>query len=113
MRDRQRCQHPLEVCPKCGCGDLFVRKDFPQKLGLAIVILAGGAFVALAAWRQRFWIGAMVLTAAVIADAILYLIVPQITVCYRCRTEFAGPINPKHHGFELATGEKYRAQRPV
>ncbi|WP_428938256.1 hypothetical protein [Fontivita pretiosa] len=87
-----------------------MRKDFPQKLGLAIVAAAGTAFVVLAAWRQRFWIGAMILTAAVIVDAILYLIVPQITVCYRCRAEFAGPINPNHHGFDLATGEKYRGQ---
>ena len=30
---------PLTKCAKCGCNDLFVRKDFPQKLGLSLVIL--------------------------------------------------------------------------
>jgi hypothetical protein len=98
----------LEACPKCGCTDLFVRKDFPQKLGLAVVILAGATFLVLAAWRQMFWIGALVLLLAAAIDAVLFLIVGKITVCYRCRAEFRVAVNPKHEGFELAVGEKYR-----
>ncbi|HVT89884.1 MAG TPA: hypothetical protein VHD56_13605 [Tepidisphaeraceae bacterium] len=101
----------LETCPKCGCRDLFIRKNFPQRIGLAIVALAGSIFIVLAAWRQTFWIGAMVLLGAAIIDAVLYAFVPKITVCYRCRAEFHGPINPVHHGFELAVGEKYRSPR--
>ena len=100
----------LEACPKCGCGDLFVRKDFPQKLGVTLVILAAVAFLILAAWRETFWIGAMILAIAAVIDALFYIFVPRITVCYRCRAEFRGPINPKHVGFELATGEKYRGE---
>lgn len=100
---------PLAVCPSCGCGDLFIRKDFPQRLGLAIVMIAGAAFLWLAAFRSSFYIGAIVLFAAAVIDAALYLFVPRITVCYRCRAEFrAHPLNPNHHGFDLATGEKYR-----
>lgn len=98
----------LIQCPKCGCKDLFVRKDFPQKLGLAIVAAAAAAFLALAAQPRTFWIGACVLAAAAIVDAVLYLVVGKVTVCYRCREEFRGPANPKHEGFELAIGEKYR-----
>jgi len=89
---------------------LFVRKDFPQKLGLAVVIVAVIAFVVLAARPRTFYIGAWVLTAAVILDGLLYLFVPRVTVCYRCRKEFRNvPINPKHGGFELAVAEKYRS----
>ena len=100
---------PLTACPACGCRDLFVRKDFPQKLGLAIVLCAAGAFLVLAASRTHFYLGAIILLAAASIDATLYLFVPKITVCYRCRAEFRDrPINPEHHGFELAIGEKYR-----
>jgi len=75
----------LTICPKCGCKDLFIRKDFPQKLGMSIVI------------------------AAAVLDALLYWFVPKITVCYRCRAEFRDvPINPDHEAYELAVGEKYR-----
>ena len=101
----------LTQCPNCGCRDLFVRKDFPQKAGLAIVIAAAAAFLILAAKPATFYIGAWVLVAAAIADAILFLVVRKVTVCYRCRTEFRTfPINPVHHGFEPAIGEKYRTQ---
>jgi hypothetical protein len=99
----------LDRCPQCGCRDLFVRKDFPQKLGLAIVVVAGVAFLVLAASRQRFYLGALVLIVAALIDAAMYWFVPRVTVCYRCRAEFRDvPVNPKHGGFELAVGEKYR-----
>ena len=99
----------LQACPKCGCRDLFIRKDFPQKLGLTLVVIAAATFLMLAAWRHTFWVGALVLVGAAIVDAVLYALVPRITVCYRCRAEFRGPINPDHAGFDLATGEKYRS----
>jgi hypothetical protein len=99
----------LTRCPACGCRDLFVRKDFPQKLGLAIVAVAAVAFLVLAASRQSFYLGVIVLIVAMLIDAVLYWFVPRITVCYKCRSEFRDvPINPAHEGFELAVGEKYR-----
>jgi len=111
-RTIESLRRPLEQCPACGCKELFIRKDFPQKIGLAIVIIAAIAFMVLAASRSRFYLGVLVLLAAAVVDAILYLIVPKITVCYQCRSEFRdAPINPKHAGFELAIGEKYRSAK--
>ena len=99
----------LEACPACGCRDLFVRKDFPQKLGIAIVASAGLMFLILAARPATFFIGVWVLLASVIVDAVLFFFVPRVTVCYRCRAEFRGrPLNPDHGPFELAVAEKYR-----
>ena len=103
----------IDKCPKCGCRDLFVRKDFPQKLGLSIVVVAGVTFLVLAARRSNFYLGAIVLIVAVVVDAIIYALVGRVTVCYRCRSEFRGvPINPTHHGFELSIAEKYRGATP-
>jgi hypothetical protein len=92
---------------------LFVRKDFPQRLGLGVVVVAAVAFLVLAASRRTFYVGVWVLGAAVVVDVVLYLLVGRVTVCYRCRSEFRDvPINPEHGGYELAVGEKYR-QRPL
>ena len=88
---------------------MFIRKDFPQKLGLSVVVIAAVAFLALASSRQHFYLGVIVLLVAVVIDTALYWLVPRITVCYRCRGEFRNvPLNPDHEGFELAIGEKYR-----
>jgi hypothetical protein len=99
----------LTVCPACGCRDLFVRKDFPQKLGLTVVAVAGIAFLVLAARPATFYLGVWVLVVAAALDAALFFFVRKITVCYRCRAEFRGrPLNPDHGPFELAVAEKYR-----
>jgi hypothetical protein len=72
-------------------------------------MVAAVAFLALAASRQHYYLGAIVLIIAALIDAALYWLVPKITVCYRCRAEFRDvPVNPAHEGFDLATGEKYR-----
>jgi hypothetical protein len=102
-------QQPLQACPQCGCEDLFIRKDFPQRLGLAIVVMAAVSFLVLAARPTTFRWGIWVLLAAVAVDAMLYFFVPRVTTCYRCRADFRGvPINPSHAVFELAVAEKYR-----
>jgi len=101
---------PLMSCPHCGCRDLFIRKDFPQKTGLLVVVFAGVAFLALAARRGTFYLGVWVLVAAAAVDALLYAFVPKVTTCYRCRSDFRGvPLNPGHGPFELPVAEKYRS----
>jgi hypothetical protein len=102
----------IDKCPKCGCRDLFVRKDFPQKIGLSIVVVAGVAFLALAARRDNFYLGAIVLIIALVIDAMIYFFVGRVTVCYKCRAEYRGPINPAHAPFELSVAEKHRGATP-
>ena len=100
---------PLTACPRCHCTDLFVRRDFPQKLGLTVVVAAGLTFLILAAVPRYFYLGVIVLAVAALADAAIYLFVGKVTVCYRCRAEFRDvPVNQEHEGFELAIAEKYR-----
>jgi hypothetical protein len=105
----RQSNEPLTVCPACGCRDLFVRKDFPQKLGIGIVVAAGLVFLILAARPTTFYIGVWVLVVSVLVDSVLAILVSKITICYRCRAEFRGrPLNPGHGPFELAVAEKYR-----
>ena len=103
----------IERCPACECRDLFVRKDFPQRVGLAIVFVAGITFLVLAARRNNFYLGAIVLIVALLIDALGYFLVGMVTVCYRCRAEFRNvPVNPAHGAFELSVAEKYRGATP-
>lgn len=97
----------LVRCPLCDCTEFFLRKDFPQIIGLSIVVVAA----ALSIWtlRSNAVLAYGILAAAAVIDALLYLLFPKITVCYRCRAEFRGvPLNETHGAFDLATHEKYR-----
>jgi len=101
------CQNDrVERCPCCGGREFFVRKDFPQRLGLALVVVAGLAgFILL---QRHPFAAACVLGGVVLLDALLYLVVGRVTVCYRCRAELRGTAeHPDHRGFDLATAEKY------
>jgi hypothetical protein len=109
MSESDKASEQLTICPACGCRDLFIRKDFPQKLGLAVVALSAVAFLVLASRPATFYIGVCVLVASAVVDALMFFFVPKVTVCYRCRAEFRGrPLNPRHGPFELAVAEKYR-----
>jgi hypothetical protein len=102
---------PISSCPACNCRDLFIRKRFPQKLGLAIIIAAAIAFLILAARPHTFYIGLGILIAVSILDLLLFPFFGNTTVCYRCRKDFPRtPLNPDHGPFDLATAEKYRTR---
>jgi len=97
----------VTVCPCCGGREFFVRKNFPQWLGLMIVIDAAVASCVLLYLKMMLWVW-IVLGGAVVVDAALYFVTGVVTVCYRCRAEFRGAAyNPAHSGFDLATSEKY------
>ncbi len=95
-------------CAACPGREFFVRRDFPQRLGLALVVgfgLAATAFY----YYENILATFGTLAALVVVDAILFLFVGKVTVCYRCRAEYRGAAyNPDHEGFDLATSEKYQ-----
>lgn len=104
---------PINRCLSCGCEDLFIRKDFPQRLGLALVVLAGLASCVFFAYGRLLW-ALGILAGMVLLDWLIYLFVGKLTVCYRCRAEFRDiPLNPDHEGFDLATAEKFRGHPPT
>ena len=94
-------------CAVCDGAEFFIRKDFPQRLGLALVIIFGLVASVFFYYKDIMAsFGAM--AALVVIDAAIYLFVGRVTVCYRCRAEYRDMVyNPGQHGFDLATSEKY------
>ncbi len=101
-----RREQRVDACAVCGGTEMFVRKDFPQRIGLAVVIVFGLA--AIYAFRTSVLIGWAILAAAVLVDLVIYGFIGRVTTCYACRAEYrGGALNPAHEGFDLATSEKY------
>ena len=106
ISDVVRSNEMVDQCAVCGGTELFVRKDFPQKLGLAVVVIFGAA--ALYYFTVSIAMAWGILTAAVLIDLLVYLSVRRVTTCYVCRAEYRKcSLNPNHEGFDLATSEKY------
>jgi hypothetical protein len=103
----------LRSCAWCGTEDLYLQKDFPQGLGLAIVV--AGFAVSTVFWYYEMPIPAyLVLLASALLDMILYYKVPDVTICYRCLGQYRGAgANPagRFQPFDLAIGERYRQER--
>ncbi len=103
----------LRACPVCATEDLYLQKDFPQGLGLAIVIL--GFAISTVFWYLDRPVPALsVLLVSALADMVLFYIVPDVTICYRCLSQYrgAGSNPPGRFGrFDLAVGERYRQER--
>jgi uncharacterized protein (DUF983 family) len=111
---REACEdRALTACAWCGTDDLYLQKDFPQGLGLAIVV--AGFVVSTVFWYDERPIPAyLVLLASALLDMVLYYRVPDVTICYRCLGQYRGAgANPggRFRAFDLAIGERYRQER--
>ena len=97
-------------CLVCPSTDLFVRKDFPQRLGVGVVVL--GIVGSSIAWGYTLPILTFaILFATAIVDVVLYLIVPDALMCYRCGAQYRLAEGTERHGaFNLETHERYRQQ---
>jgi hypothetical protein len=87
---------------------LFARKDFPQRLGVALVIL--GFVGSSIAWfnYEVLWSFAILFGTALI-DLVLYIVMGESLTCYRCHAQYRGTeAIERHGGFNLETHERYR-----
>jgi hypothetical protein len=101
----------LEHCRYCGHGELYVQKDFPHWLGLSILLVAVVASFITYSYHEIAWTWVILLGSAAI-DGLLYCLVGNVTICYRCLAQHRGfRPNPDHRPFDLGIGEKYRQQR--
>ena len=103
--------HPavrLKRCVVCPSTDLFVRKDFPQRLGAAVVVI--GFAVSCITWYYYLLIPTfVVLFSTVLVDVALYALVGNALVCYRCNAHYRGVEGlDRYEPFDLETHERYR-----
>ena len=79
-KDRQPQLFRCLVCPST---ELFVRKNFPQRLGVGIVVVGLAMSCITWAYRDLFSTFAILFSTALL-DVILFFVVPDCLTCYRC-----------------------------
>jgi hypothetical protein len=98
-------------CLVCGCNDLWRQKDFSARVGLLMVgtaILC--STIAYALWQPVLALA--ILMAFALGDALLFLFMRDVSVCYRCAARHGGSATAAtHEFFDLEVAERYRQER--
>jgi hypothetical protein len=94
----------VDRCPQCGGPDFYVRKDFDPKIGVAVVAVAA-LVSAVFFFYGHDAIAYGVLASAALADLVIYRFLKEVTVCYRCHSEFRGRYPRTASGFDLHTAD--------
>ncbi len=107
ITERMRRDNVVDRCALCDCNKVYVQKDFNRTLGVSI-FLVGALLFLLCAWKNRLVEGTLVWAAFVVADALLYKFLPDVTICYKCYAQYREVArNSDNQPFELGLAEKY------
>jgi DNA-directed RNA polymerase subunit RPC12/RpoP len=104
VSDALKADRAVDRCPVCGGGDFYIRKDFDPKLGLTVVII-GALISAGFYWFGRDLIAYAILASAALIDLVVYGRLKDLTVCYRCHSEFRGTYTRTAGAFDLHTAD--------
>jgi hypothetical protein len=100
-----RTDQSVDRCLVCNGADFYLRKDFDPTIGLTVVIV-GAATSAVFYWFGRDWIAYGILGGAALIDLVVYGRLKDLTVCYRCHTEFRGAYTRSAAAFDLHTADE-------
>lgn len=101
----------LRTCVVCGNHEFYKKKDFPHWLGMTILVAAVILSTIAYLWYEKWWVWAILIGSALI-DGVMYLMVGDVIVCYRCEAHYRGvKENAAHEPFEISIGERYRQER--
>jgi hypothetical protein len=101
----------LPVCIVCGNHELYKKKDFPHWLGMTILVSAVVLSTVTYYGYEKWWSWSFLIGSAII-DGVMYLMVGDVLVCYRCESQYRGfTTTHAHHPFEITIGERYRQER--
>jgi ribosomal protein L37AE/L43A len=101
---------PLNYCAACRNPELYRKKDFPQWLGMGLLAVACGLFYIFAI-NYRYAVAWGILLGSAAIDGLIYYLVGDVVVCYRCGAEHRGSASRAFDPHSLATAEKYRQER--
>jgi hypothetical protein len=102
--DALRSDTRVDTCPVCRGGDFYIRKDFDPKVGLTVVVI-GAAISAVFYWFGEDLIAYSILAGAALLDLVVYGRLGDVTVCYRCHSEFRGRYQRTAKHFDLHTAD--------
>lgn len=94
----------VDACPVCRGADFYIRKDFDPKVGLTVVII-GALISAVFYWFGEDLIAYSILGGAALIDLFVYGRLVDVTVCYRCHSEFRGKYERTAKHFDLHTAD--------
>ena len=98
----------IHRCVACPSTELFARKDFPQRLGVALVVI-GFVGSSIAWFNYQVLLSFAILFATALIDLVLYIVMGESLTCYRCHAQYRGFEEiERHGGFNLETHERYR-----
>ena len=101
----------LPTCAVCGNHELYKKKDFPHWLGMTILVTALILSTLTYYWYEKWWSWSFLIGSALI-DGVMYLMVGDVLVCYRCEAHYRGfTTRDAHQPFEIAIGERYRQEK--
>jgi len=104
VTDAERGDRAVDRCPVCGGAEFYARKDFDPKVGLTVVVI-GAAISGVFYWFGRDLIAYGILAAAALIDLVVYGRLKDVTVCYRCHSEFRGAYPRTAPAFDLHTAD--------
>jgi hypothetical protein len=104
VTDALRADRIVDRCPVCEGADFYIRKDFDPKVGLTVVIV-GALISAGFYWFGRDLIAYSILACAALVDLVVYGRLKDLTVCYRCHSEFRGGYERTAAAFDLHTAD--------
>jgi hypothetical protein len=99
-----RADRAVDRCPVCSGEHFYTRKDFNPQLGLTVVII-GALISAVFYWFGRDIIAYSILAVAALVDLVVYGRLKDLTVCYRCHSEFRGSYPRTAPAFDLHTAD--------
>jgi len=99
-----RADRAVDRCPVCSGTDFYIRKDFDPKVGLGFVV-AGACISAVFYWFGLDLTAYSILAAAVLVDLVVYGRLKDVTICYRCHSEFRGAYHRTAGAFDLHTAD--------
>jgi hypothetical protein len=101
-----RTRNVVDRCALCGCGHLYIEKDFNGYVGFAIILAAivGSAI----AWARNVYVSVGILGAAALVDLVVWTFSRERAVCYRCVARYRGAErNPVHERYELGVAGRF------
>lgn len=106
MTESISANNVVDRCVLCGCGHLYIEKDFNGYIGFGIIlaaIIGSGIF-----WARNVYIAVSVLGVAALIDLVFWIFSRERTVCYRCVATYRrSALNPIHERYELGTAGRF------